>query len=72
MNQFSVEMETNEVYLEAYPVSITCTLVTTVRVIRLGINATIVDDELEGIVHKPSIASLVVGFITIHKFLLRQ
>lgn len=42
-----------------------------VRVIGVGVDAAVVDDELEGIVHESAVATLVVGIVTLHEFLLR-
>lgn len=72
MKYFVHKWKPKEVELDVYPVRVTWTISSMVRVIFLSINATIVDDELESVVHKTSIASLVVWSITIHQFLLWQ
>lgn len=43
-----------------------------VGVIVLGVDAAIVDDEVEGVVHEAAIAALVVGRVAVHQLLLRQ
>jgi len=44
-----------------------------VRVVRLGGKATVLDDELEGVIHLTSIAALVLTMnVTIHQFLLQK
>lgn len=55
-----------------YPVGITTSISSLVRVILFGVNAAIFDDEFECIVHETSIASLVILLVTINQLLLRQ
>ena len=42
-----------------------------VRVVRLGVHATVLLNEIEGIIHETSIASTIVLSVTVHKFLFR-
>ncbi len=51
---------------------ITAAIKTCVWIIFICINTTIFDDELEGIVHESTIASLVVRMVTVHQLLLRE
>lgn len=53
------------------PVGVTCGIISFVRIVIFTVNATIVNDELKGIVHETSIASFIVSFITIDELLLR-
>lgn len=53
------------------PVGVTCGIISFVRIVLFTVNATIVNDELESIVHQTSIASFIIGFITVYQLLLR-
>jgi hypothetical protein len=55
-----------------YPVDITPSVRALVRVILLGVDSAIVDDELKCIVHQTSIAPLIVRSVTVDKLLFRQ
>jgi hypothetical protein len=55
-----------------YPVDITSAIQGFVRVIIFSINATVLYDEIEGIIHKPPIAAIALPIgVTLHKLLLR-
>ena len=43
-----------------------------VRVVFLGVDAAVVDDEFEGVVHETAIAAGVVGTVAVDEFLLRK
>lgn len=55
-----------EEYEINYSIGVTLRVASLVGVIVLGVDATIVDDELEGVVHEPSIAAVVVCSVAVN------
>ena len=53
------------------PVGITGGVSSEVGVVGLGVNATVVDDELESVLHLPAVAAAVLG-VAVNDLLLRQ
>ena len=56
----------------SYPALVTPTVSTLVWVVRFGIDTSVLDDELKSVIHKTTIASLVLLCIAVYKLLLRE
>lgn len=57
---------------ELYPALVTSTGDAFVWVVRFGIDTAVLDNELKSVIHKTTIATLVLLCITVYKLLLRE
>ena len=55
-----------------YQGGVTLAISAGIRVVALGGNAAVVDDELEGVVHEAAVAARVVGGVAVDELLLRE
>lgn len=58
--------------MATHPGWIACPVDTLVWVVLLRVDPTVVNDELEGVVHEAPVATCIVGPVAVHKLLLRE